>query len=656
MQSVAKKGIDLDPTTLLDELQSQGILARAGGRTYVTRLDECGFSRNVDSYVVKVREASLRRKIKAAVRDGDDAAKIGALVRELDQVSRGAWERPTPFREFRLPPFPTSALPDWLRDYVVALAESTQTPADLAAMMSLAVCAAACAKRVVVRVRADYTEPVNLYTLTIMASGTRKTAVTSDTTHPLRAQEEVEAERIAPQIAKMENRRAILEERIRGLRKIAAKERDPAKRNALTEKSQGVTSELASLRIPPYPRFVADDATPERVETLLEQHGGRLAILSSEGTIFDVLAGLYSSKGMANLDVFLKGHSGEDLRVDRMGRPPVFVKRPALTLGLSAQPEVLRGLLTNQRFRGRGLVARFLFSVPSTLLGTRKIDPAPLPANVRTRYQARILDLLALPPAAVDPTGGPAEHELTLSEPAHEAWREFLDRLEPRLHPYSGDLASLADWAGKLSGAVIRVAGVLHMARHAEGRAPWTHAIDAETMTQALEIGHYLTDHARAAFAEMGADPEVENAKHVLAWIKRQRENNLRERDIFQGTRGRFRRMDSLRPALNLLVQHGFLRRVDPSPSTGAGRPAGPTYHVSPHVWTNTEDIEDFEHRGKRCQKSALQQSEPGKVGGDPDTPRATRVPEPTPQNPQNPHKPNLETPASRVPRKGPVP
>ncbi len=68
---------------------------------------------------------------------------------------------PIPLTDTPRPPFPTTALPGWLRTFVQAESEATQTPPDLAAMLGLAVLAAACAKRVVVRAYPGWTEPTN---------------------------------------------------------------------------------------------------------------------------------------------------------------------------------------------------------------------------------------------------------------------------------------------------------------------------------------------------------------------------------------------------------------------------------------------------------------------------------------------------------------
>src|ERR1051325_7749877 len=56
------------------------------------------------------------------------------------------WESITPFGSQVLPPFPTDALPDWLRLFVESLAKATQTPTDMAGVLSLCACAAAAAK------------------------------------------------------------------------------------------------------------------------------------------------------------------------------------------------------------------------------------------------------------------------------------------------------------------------------------------------------------------------------------------------------------------------------------------------------------------------------------------------------------------------------
>lgn len=83
----------------------------------------------------------------------------------------------------------------------------------------------------------------------------------------------------------------------------------------------------------------------------------------------------------------------------------------------------------------------------------------------------------------------------------------------------------------------------------------------------------------------MGADPVVDDARHILAWIERTACRRFTKRDLFSAlSRGRFRKAADLDPPLNLLQAHGYLRS-EPSPDRGgAGRPPSPAWLTHPDV------------------------------------------------------------------------
>ena len=212
--------------------------------------------------------------------------------------------------------------------------------------------------------------------------------------------------------------------------------------------------------MPPVPRWLVDDATPEALAGLLATYG-RIALLSPEGDVFDQMAGRYNQGAGPNLGVYLKGHAGDLLKVDRRGRPPEYVERPCLTIGLAVQPEVLRGLAGRPGFGGRGLLARFLYSLPTSLVGRRQAGAPPVPPAVADRYA---LELQALAASLAVPAGDDKPALLALDQEAGELLLGFERELEPRLASGSGDLAHLAGWAAKLAGATCRLAGLLHLA------------------------------------------------------------------------------------------------------------------------------------------------------------------------------------------------
>jgi replicative DNA helicase len=291
------------------------------------------------------------------------------------------------------------------------------------------------------------------------------------------------------------------------------------------------------------------------------------------------MAGRYNQAG-PNLGVYLKGHAGDLLKVDRRGRPPEYVERPCLTIGLAVQPEVLRGLAGRPGFGGRGLLARFLYSLPESLVGRRQPGAPPVVAAVADRYALELQALaatLTMPAAGDD---GPAL--LTFDQAAGELLLGFERDLEPRLAAGSGDLAHLAGWAAKLAGATCRLAGLLHLAGHL--RDGWARPIGAETFAAAVRLADYLVEHARAVFDLMGADPRVDDARWLLDWIGRTNLTQFTRRDAHVAApRGRFPKATNLDPALALLQEHAYLRRVDADPAgSKGGRPPSPRFLVNP--------------------------------------------------------------------------
>src|SRR5690606_10062183 len=106
---------------------------------------------------------------------------------------------------------------------------------------------------------------------------------------------------------------------------------------------------------------------------------------------------------------------------------------------------------------------------------------------------------------------------LAMSAPATKLVIEFQDEIEPKLRAGVGELDSLRDWAGKLVGAAVRIAGLLHLAEHLHDgfRKP----VAEETMRQAIDIARYYTAHAAACFGVMAEGRHTQLARDALAWI-----------------------------------------------------------------------------------------------------------------------------------------
>jgi replicative DNA helicase len=491
------------------------------------------------------------------------------------------WGHPVAFEGFDLPEFPTSELPRPLRDFVAAEAVATQTPPDLSGALVLACCAAALAKKIKVQVKPGHVEPVNLYIGVAMEPGSRKTTVHADVTGPIVEFEAAESDRLRPEVSEAAAIRRVAEEALKSAERRAASAKQEDRAEAEKE-VRALARELASRKPPCLPRYLTDDCTPERLTGLLSENGGRIAVLSAEGGIFDQMAGRYSADRTPNLEVYLKGHAGDRIRVDRIGRPPEFIQSPALTIGIAFQPALLHSLADKPGFRGLGLLPRFLFVLPMSTVGRREADPPPVPGPVRDGYRHCLWKLLALPLDAVgdDPS---TEHVIRLDPSARATLLRFAAWLEPRLAPH-GEFGHIADWGSKLVGAIARIAGILHMAQHADEAASWTREITEGTVESAITLGRYFLAHAQAAFDSMGADRVTERARHILGAIRYRRAATFSAQQAFQWVRGRhdLSRMAPFSEALAVLEEREYIRRRPAEPREGPGRKPSPTYDVNP--------------------------------------------------------------------------
>ncbi|MEV6208656.1 YfjI family protein [Kitasatospora sp. NPDC051914] len=485
------------------------------------------------------------------------------------------WDTPIPLGQARaLPPFPVDALPGWLGEAVAAVAEETQTPPDLAGSLALAVLATAAGGRAEVLVRGRWREPLNLYTVVALPPGNRKSAVFAFMAAPLLAVEKVMVEAASAQRAEAETMAKLARSAAEKASSRAASAA-PDEKDALTAEAIALAQAAEAATIPEKPQLVIDDITPENAATMLDQQGGRIAALSAEGGLFDIIAGRYS--GTPNMDVFLKAHAGDMIRVNRQGRESQYIQSPALTIGLAVQPSVLEDIAKVRGFEGRGLLARFLYALPKSLVGRRNLEPRTIPDQVADTYTTTLSGLTLALSDWTDPA------VLTLTPDADRAVLDQQKRTEPKLDK-GGSLAHVVTWASKLDGAVVRIAGLLHLAAHpADG---YTRPIEATTVQAAARIGDYYTAHALAVFDAMGSDPALGRARTLLAHLQNLGAEAVTKRELFRGlARGDFPTVADLDPALALLEEHGWIRQDPPPARTGrGGRPPSPRFQLHPEI------------------------------------------------------------------------
>jgi len=485
-----------------------------------------------------------------------------------------SWEKPVLLDDYQVPEFDPKCLPGILGQMVAATSAATETPIELATGDCLATIATAIHGKIIVRVKPGYMEPLNVFIVSFLDPGNRKTSVMIATAKPLTTWEAIKREAMAPMIKQAISERASQEARIKSLRGKYGK----AKAADLDEIQEEIFEiEKQMEEVPVLPKCWVQDITLEHLGTQMGRHGGRISIISSEGGIFDIIGGRYNG-GIPNLDLILQGHAGDPVRVDRGSRDSIFIDSPALTMGLSPQPAVLNDIAAQKGFRGRGLLARFLYFLPKSNLGHRTLETEPIPEPTSDKWEKLIHTLLNIEPPK-DQDGQVEPFIIGLSRAAYSEWLEFARVVEAGMRE-GGRFEHITDWAGKLPGAAARLAGLLHCVKH--DSQPWGEKISIETMGQALDLAAVFASHAEIAFDLMGADAEIEGAKKVWRWVERGRNEAFKKKDCFDALRGTFHRVAELEPPLDVLEERHYVSSYDANKG-GKGR-SSVHYAVNPGI------------------------------------------------------------------------
>jgi hypothetical protein len=477
------------------------------------------------------------------------------------------WPAPLPI-ERAAPSFPLETLGEQLHDFANEASTALQVPVDLVAMELLGALSTAVGRRVVFEVRPGWTESSSLYLMSLLHSGERKSQADKEVFGPLRRFEREERDRRAAGRVRALSRLDVLKKRADAALALAAKtdSREPFELETNERAASDARQALEDCKVPPVFSIFIDDATPEAIAERISALGFA-ACASPEGELMAVIAGRYSRNSEPNLGVLLKAHSRDAMVVTRRSAPPLELDAPVLSIALAVQPDVLAYCASKPGFVGRGVMSRFLYSLPDSMVGVRR-SATPLSEAARVRWSSLVLELAR----DVGFQDGAEDVTVRFSAAASALAIEFADRLEPRLARLSGDLGHTGGWGSKLTGALCRIAGLLHFAEHRG--AGLSLEVGSDAVTRALEMADYFIGHALRAFDDMNADPAVGLARDVSKLLPTMAKRVITRRDVYQRLKGRvdLDAEDLERPFV-LLEEHGYLRALPDEEGPRAGRP-----------------------------------------------------------------------------------
>jgi len=254
------------------------------------------------------------------------------------------------------------------------------------------------------------------------------------------------------------------------------------------------------------------DVDPEPEEPVLEHYFTTDAtiealapiLLSSAGVAVahDELVGWVKSMGAYN------GAAGRDraqvlslwaersLKVDRKGRPPLYVEDPVAVIIGGVQPDVLADL-AGEADKRDGFVDRFLWSWPEH-------RPVPWTEDTVSPFTTAAVETVF---RRLRATGGNTAPVMLLDE-AKALWRTWYDENARAMEAERGLMAGVR---AKADVQLARLALVLHVLEHDD---PDAVDVSVETLRAAIELVEYHLAHARAVAHRLGVAGNTPRTGH----------------------------------------------------------------------------------------------------------------------------------------------
>jgi hypothetical protein len=489
-----------------------------------------------------------------------------------------SWDVPALFDDVSTPEIPSTLLPGIYGNFARSLALAAEVPESLTTMAVLGVLSAVCAKRFVIAPQSGWDEPINLYVLAALPPANLKSLVVRSSMKPIDAWEFNQRLAMEPAIQLAKSKRKNEESQILSLRGKASKSSDPLKRQSDFAEVNRLEAEMTSIPVPP--QIYVNDVTPETLTTVVCEQNGKLAIISDEGGIFEVLAGLYS-KGQSNYDIVLKGIDGGRVRLRRKDRD--LDVSPYITMLLVVQPQIIRNMSDKKAFQGRGLLERFLYILPRSNLGHRSLDTKPVTEALCKQYDQAVQNLLNIQPD-IELGGIETPRTLQLAPAARVVWQAFRHDIEVELGP-EGKFACCLGWGGKVAGFTLRIAGLMHIAEHGET----TLTIGSDSMERAVNMARLLAEHALAAFGLMRNDEPAEDAQALYEWLMKTGQMEFRRTECQRKFHGRFTGKKRFDAALAVLIDRSIISPLRQETTTEGKRQTG-YYDVNPALFESVRE------------------------------------------------------------------
>ena len=318
--------------------------------------------------------------------------------------------------------------------------------------------------------------------------------------------------------------------------------------------------------VPPMnPRLKASDVTIEGLARQFREGCTRLSIMTDEGALLFGNHTLQNERRSAVMGRLCKFWDGGQWDIDRGAQENNFsLIGRRLSMSISMQPGILRGVMADALAADQGFLGRFLVAMPDSRIHERQminIQWDSLPA-IR-EYWKMLSELYDITPATR------TDHPLILNPR-----KLSLSAEAARLHAAygnqcfkhaNGKYAPIRSMVMKAEDNLLRIAATLTLwNKHSAG------SIDSESVEAAAHLmDYYLNEGLRIAdfSSELSDDSDLSMAAELLKWAKASGAYLVHSMALTQQAPKRaMRKARTIERLMNILVEHGHAIRLENKP------------------------------------------------------------------------------------------
>lgn len=335
-------------------------------------------------------------------------------------------------------PFPTESLPEPIRSYIMAGAESLNCDPVYIAMPALATIASCIGNTARILLKRDWKEPAVLWTAIIGESGTMKSPAFKMAVNILKT---IQYKALTQYGADMRAYAKVVEEY-----EIALAH---SKRSANAPKPQEKPQEPAAQR------FWVSDVTSEAIAPILINNPkGVLCAVDELATWVRGFDRYVSGGKGADVARWLSMYDADSILIDRKTQEQRIISVPSAAVSLAGtiQPGVFLDCFKQKSLRESGLLARILIAMPPAKPALW--SEAEIPEDIKQGYESVLAGLIEWQPV-VDENHIVIPQYIGMAHKAKERFITFVDEHADEAVELSGDLS--AAWS-KLKGVAARLA------------------------------------------------------------------------------------------------------------------------------------------------------------------------------------------------------